>query len=129
MVFTVAIDVLLLLQLPPGVASASVVVYPLHILGVPVIAESAFTVIGNVDPQPVGRVYVIITVPAAPPVTTPVDDPMDATDVELLPHVPPPGEQLNVADKLPHMVLGPLMAPGCGLTVIVDVAIQPDDNV
>jgi hypothetical protein len=49
----------------------------------------------------------------------PVEEPMVASDGLLLPHVPPPGEQLSVVERLPHIVLEPVIAPGCGLIVIV----------
>ncbi len=46
-----------LLQVPPVVASASEVVLPIHICGLPVIASvGAFTVIVVVAKQPVGNV-------------------------------------------------------------------------
>ena len=51
---TVATDVLLLLQVPPAVASANVVLLPVQIVLVPVIAAMgfAFTVTGCVTEQP-----------------------------------------------------------------------------
>ena len=53
---TVATEVLVLLHTPPGVASVSDVVYPLHTLVMPVIAVSGFTVIGNDTAHPAGSV-------------------------------------------------------------------------
>ena len=53
---TVATEVLVLLHTPPGVASVSDVVYPLHTLVMPVIAVNGFTVIGNDTAHPAGSV-------------------------------------------------------------------------
>lgn len=56
-VFTVPSAVLLLLQVPPVVASVSVVVDPAHTLLVPAIAAGvALTVTGVLIKQPVGSV-------------------------------------------------------------------------
>jgi hypothetical protein len=55
-VLIVATDGLVLLHTPPSVASDKAVVYPLHIVGVPVIADNALTVIGKVVKHPVGKV-------------------------------------------------------------------------
>jgi hypothetical protein len=52
---TVAIAILLLLQVPPGVASDKVVVCPTHTLGVPVIGVggvTTFTVVVATQPVP-----------------------------------------------------------------------------
>ena len=52
----VALEGLLLLHVPPEVASASVVVKPSHTLAVPVIAAgNGLTVIGKVALQPVSE--------------------------------------------------------------------------
>jgi hypothetical protein len=54
---TVATDVLSLIQIPSGVASASVVVRPSHTFIVPVItAGNGFTVATTVEIQPVGSI-------------------------------------------------------------------------
>jgi hypothetical protein len=71
---------------------------------------------------------VIIAVPAATPVTTPVEL-MVATPVLLLLHVPPG----VISDKLvvrPTQTLSvPVIAAGFGLTVMITVAIQPTGDV
>src|SRR5204862_639672 len=70
---TVAMNVLPLLQVPPGVTSARVVVNPIHTFMVPVmVAGSGLTVTVAVLIHPVlVKVYVIIDVPADTPETIP----------------------------------------------------------
>jgi hypothetical protein len=48
--------VVLLAHVPPVVASASVVTWPIHALGVPVIADSGYVVMVNVVRHPVPTV-------------------------------------------------------------------------
>ena len=93
----VATLVVALLQLPPLVVLASVVVNPLHNTVVPVIAvetASALTVNDfwavTVPPQPPVTVYMILDVPAETAVTTPVVAFTVATAVLLLLHAPVP---------------------------------------
>ena len=70
---TVATAVLLLLHMPPGVTSLSVVEKPGQTLVVPVIdAGFGFTVTGETVLQPVGKLYVNREVPVDKPVTNPV---------------------------------------------------------
>src|ERR1019366_9069008 len=81
---TVATAVLLLLHVPPGVASVSVVVLPAQTVAVPVTDDgNAFTVTVAEAVQPPDVVYVIDAVPGAMPETTPVL-PTVATAVLLL---------------------------------------------
>jgi hypothetical protein len=88
---TVAIDILLLLQVPVEVASLSVIVDPGHTDEAPVIAAGrGFTVAMAVATQPVGKVYDMVAVPSVRPVTTPLPEPMAATEPLSLDHVPPP---------------------------------------
>jgi hypothetical protein len=67
------------LQRPPDVGSASVVDAPWQTCVSPVMAEgSGSTVKGEDVIQPVGNVYVTISVPAVMPVTMPVVGPIPA---------------------------------------------------
>jgi hypothetical protein len=87
---TVACEVLLLLQLPPG-ASVSVMVDPWQTEVGPLMADGdEFTVtLAIAVVQPVLNPYVILAVPALIPVTTPEADPTTATLEFELVHVPP----------------------------------------
>jgi hypothetical protein len=87
--FTVALA-LLLLQAPPPVELASVVVEPTQTLFEPVLAEGvAFTVKAKVAKQAPVVVYVITTGPAETPATSPVPLLTVAMAVLLLVQVPP----------------------------------------
>ena len=119
---TVAIDKLLLLQLPLGVTSDSVIVEAWQNAMLPVIAAGkGLTAITLVITQPVGAVSVIVVVPVATPVTIPLDRPMVAVPVLLLIHVPPEAASVSVEVAPMHTVDGPPIAGGIGLTVIVVV--------
>jgi len=65
----------LLLHTPPEVASANVVLLPIHIDGIPVIGANAGTVSVTTELQPVGAVYDITGFPPDIAVTTPVEEP------------------------------------------------------
>lgn len=70
----------------------------------------------------------ITAVPAAMPVTVPVDGFTVAIDgLELL-HVPPVGEPVSVLVELTHMVVVPEIV-GSGLTVTTTVLTQPAGDV
>jgi hypothetical protein len=72
---------------------------------------------------------VIRDVPAATPVRKPEVDPMVATAVLELVHMPP-GTPSKSVDVLPaHKVVMPVIGVGVGLTVIVVVVKQPVGNV
>jgi hypothetical protein len=94
-------------------------------------ADKAFTVIGKVEEQPVGNVYVIVVLPETPgsPVTTPVVEPIVASPVLLLVQAPPEGVAFNVVVRVPQIVFAPVIADGWGLTVAVTVVMQPDGAV
>jgi hypothetical protein len=94
---TVAIASSLLVQLPPAVALANIVVEPSHTAVPPVMfAGSAFTITVAVDIQPVPIAYVISVAPALTPLTSPVVLLTVATDVLLLSHTPPTVALLSV---------------------------------
>jgi len=122
---TLAIDVLLLLQLPPVVASDNVVESPTQTDVLPVItAGTGFTVIGVALMHPVDKVYVIDNVPDVTPVTIPVE-PTVANAVLLLAQVPPPVASVSPIVDPTHTVAGPEIFAGNAFTVTVRVAIQP----
>lgn len=120
----VAIEVLVLVHVPPPVLFVSVVVDPAHTLAVPPIAagdEFTNTVrVSASEPHPFVTVYVIIDDPAPTPVTIPVPDPIVATDGEPLVHTPPVTELVSVVvcpvqtNDAPAIV----STTGTGLTVI-----------
>jgi len=63
---------------------------------------------------------VISVVPGVAPVTIPDDDPIVATEVVPLLHVPPP-PSLSVIVAPTQTAPGPVMEPGSGLMVTVAV--------
>lgn len=67
----------------------------------------------------------MVTVPAATPVTTPVDEPIVAIVVLPLVHTPPGTALLNVVTAPTHTLEVPVMGVGNGFTVITFVAMQP----
>lgn len=120
---TVAVPVLLLVHVPPGVASASVVVELTQMLLTPVgTAGVVLTVTTTVAKQPPPNVYVIVGVPAATPVTIPEELPTVASARLLLVHVPPETALVNVVVNPTHTLVVPEKEPGEGLTVIGHVA-------
>ena len=66
----------------------------------------------------------MVAVPAVPPVTTPVVE-FTVADVELLLHVPPAVASVSVIVAPTHTAVGPVMAVGAGVIVMVLVARQP----
>jgi hypothetical protein len=117
------------LQIPPGVALVSKVDDPLQTLAVPPIAAgAALTVIVVVLKHPVGKVYVIVEVPAATEVTTPVPE-IKATLASLLLHIPPTLASNNVVVRPVHTVVVPVITAGVGFTVTTCVLVQPVPNV
>jgi hypothetical protein len=123
---TLAVAGSLLLHVPPLVKSASVTVLPTHSEVPPVIpAGAAFTVIALYIRQPVPSEYVIVTVPAAIPLTIPLSEPMVATAILLLLHAPPPTPSLSIVVPPTHTFDDPLIAGGAVLTFTVVVIAQP----
>ena len=115
--------VLLLLHVPPGVASLSVVVKPKHTAGVPRIADNGFTVAVTVAIQVVGSIYVIIGLPAATPVTVP-SVPTSARPVLLLLQMPPGVWSLSDVVSVAQTIGVPEIPDGFGLTVTLAVVIH-----
>ena len=117
---------LLLVQVPPDGVEFNVVVNPVHTVIVPVIALGfALTAIGVEVAHPVGNVYTMDGVTAAPPVTTPVREPTDACKGLVLLHMPPGVVELSATDEPTHTEPGPVIAAGNGFTVTVVIARQP----
>ena len=108
----------LALQVPPGVASLTVVLVPWHILPTPRIADgSGFTSIGKLTVLQV--LYIAITEPAVRPVTMPVDGLMDAEpEPEAILQVPPVIRSVSIVALPTHTVEEPLMAVGAGVIVV-----------
>jgi hypothetical protein len=103
---------------PPPVTSFNVADAPTQITDVPVIAAGVvLTVNGVVVKQPVGNVYVIVSVPAELPVTTP--EPLTVANAGLLLlHEPPVVASVNVVVKPAHTLVTPVIAAGAAFTVI-----------
>jgi len=121
----------LLLQVPPVVASASMVVRPEHMEETPVIADIGLTVTTAIAEHPVSNVYVMVAVPGVvttPPVIVPEAEPIGAMVVLLLVHVPPP-PSVNVVVVPRQTLNGPDMAEAAGFTVSVATRRQPVGNV
>lgn len=127
---TVATDTMLLLQVPPGVASLKVIRLPKQADGEPDIGFGCGSTVTTVPvAQPVPKVYDTIVVPGAMPATVPVLAPIVPIAAVLLLQVPP-------AVLLPRVVVWPwhtsgmpLIVPGTALIVIVVVFWQPVDGV
>ena len=110
-------------------ASVKVVVVPAQTLLLPLIgAGDGTTVIARVTVHEAPKEYVIVVVPAAIPLTLPLEDPMLAL-AELLVHTPPATELVSVVVAPTQTVGIPPMTEGAGLTVIIFVTPQPVGNV
>jgi hypothetical protein len=118
----VAIDVLLLLQTPPGAPSVNVVVEPTHTLVAPTIVPATgkgLTVIGSVAtavPQALVTEYEMVVLPADTPVTIPVLLTV-AIAVLLLLQTPPGAPSVNVIVEATHTLVAPVIVPGTGNTL------------
>lgn len=126
----VAMDVGVMLKVPPVRASATVIVDPTQTVEGPVIGGGVVltvTIVLMVQPVDV-NVNVIGATPADAPVTTPVVLPTVATAVLPLTHVPAPEASDSVVVVPVHKAVLPLIAEGIGLTVATTVAkpVQPE---
>ncbi len=130
---TLATPGLLLLHVPPDMASANTIDAPVHTFEEPVIAEGVgFTIKGVVVLHPVaGMVNVIVVVPARmPPALTAVPvEPTVATSVLLLLHTPPEVASPNGVVKPVQTGAAPVIPKGDRLTVTGNVAEHPDGKV
>lgn len=133
---TVAIPVLLLLHMPPGVPFVNGSILPTHTLqglvddGQGIATGVGHTVIVVTEKQPVPNIYVIVATPAPTPVITPPGL-IVATVTGLLLHVPggmpSGGVAVTVVVEPTHILLLPVIviAEGFGKTVIREVTKQP----
>ena len=121
---TVATEVMLLLHVPPPVASLSANVFPAQNPADPVIvAGRGDTVtVAKTDEQLNPKEYVMIVVPAEMPETIPVEEPIVAMVVLPLVHTPPVIASLKVTGLPAHVFSTPVIADGIGVTVTVAYA-------
>jgi hypothetical protein len=117
-------------QTPFAVAFASAVVEPAHTSVVPLIAATcgiAFTVTtvdtDDVHPFALVTVYVIVVVPAATPVTTPVEALIVAVAVLAVDHTPPVVVLESVVVAPSHTDVVPVIAATTGKLLIVTVVV------
>ena len=110
------------LQVPPVMVSVNTAVFPTQIFNGPVIKEgSGLTVTTAFTLQPIA--YVIVSVPAAIPVTMPDDEPIVPIAGELLLQVPPEVASVKVVAAPAHMVIVPKIGDGAGYTVSIAEAV------
>jgi hypothetical protein len=123
---TLAIAELLLVHIPDGVGSVSVLVSPTHMTPTPAIGKGlALTMTGMVAKQPEGKVYVIVTRPANTPVTKPLEDPTVAMIDGVPLHIPPAEASVSATDDPEQTLPMPVIPSGEVLTVTLKTAMQP----
>jgi hypothetical protein len=112
------------------VALVKLVADPAHTSVMPLMAATtgiAFTVTDldtdDVQPLPLVTVYVIVVVPAATPVTTPVDALTVAVAVFAVDHTPPVVVLANVVVAPAHTEVVPVIAATVGNALIVTVVV------
>ena len=126
---TVATAVLDDVQTPPAVALVSAVVEPAHTSVVPLIAATTgigltvTVVVTDVEHQFVVTVYVIVVLPAATPVTTPVDALTVAVAVLDDVQTPPAVTSDKVVVEPSHTEVVPVIAATVGNALIVTVVV------
>ena len=121
--------VLLLLQVPPFVASVRQLVLLMHMLVLPVIATGlGLTVMVVSATQPNGEVAMILAVPPVTPVTTPVVGSTVATLVLPLLQVTPAVASVSKMVLPTHTFVGPEIT-AVALTVSAVTAVQPPATV
>lgn len=113
----VAVAVVELAHVPPGVLLVNVSARPTQALLSPTMASgSAFTVTSLLTKQPeAGNVYLMVEVPGSIPVTIP-DVPTVAMPVLPLLHAPPVEVVARVVVALSHTIAVPVMALGMAFT-------------
>ncbi len=114
----VAIAVLPLVHMPPGVASVRVVEKPVQCNDPPLIAAGV-TLTDKVrdTEQPVDKEYTMVVAPASMPVATPVIASMLAIVVAVDDHVPPGTLLLRPVAAPSHTAVAPVIGPGVGFTL------------
>ena len=125
---TVAIEVLPLLHVPPAIMSPNEVVAPAHTFADPVITAGSGFVVTIVVAEQLFDVLYVITArpPVAPPVTIPDAEPTDATDKELLLHVPLGVTSDSVVVAPEQALVTPVIPAGDAFTVIAADLKQPE---
>ena len=109
----VAIEGLLVPQTPPGVGSENGTSIPVQTGEMPEIAAGRGVTVIVVSAGQVPFMYEMVTVPTAPPVTTPVLEPTEAMVLLALLHTPPGVGSVSVICAPPAQTLiGPLIAKG-----------------
>ena len=120
----------LVLHVPPGVGSVSVVVLPTHMLLPTMAPGEGLTVIVFVLKQPNPSVNVTVLVPAETPVTMPSVEPISSeVDIRSLDQKPAPEVSVRVTVVPIHTVDGPNGTEGAGVIVTVEMALQPASKV
>jgi hypothetical protein len=109
---------LLLLQMPPGVASLRLVVEVTQRFVLPVMGSgTGFTRILVLITHPVPTVYTMVATPADTPVIMPLEVPAVAMDAGVLLHVPPGIALASVIVAPSQTSTGPVIAGGSGFTL------------
>lgn len=122
---TVATEGLPLLQ-EPNPLTCSVMVLPAHIFTAPVMAlGAATTVTTRVVRHPPAIMYEMLATPPATPNTSPLAEPIVATEVLALSHVPPVALFVQVVLAPMHTPVEPEIVPGVPTTVTTAVLKQP----
>ncbi len=110
---TVATSKSELVHTPPVTVLVRVVVAPTHTVGVPpIVGGIAFTVSVAILRQVVGSMYEIV-------------EPIVATVILLLLHVPPPVALLRVVVAPKQILIEPVINAGVAFTVIIALRTQP----
>jgi hypothetical protein len=123
----VAMAVFPLLHVPPDGEHVSVTLLEGHkVVGPPIAPGKGFTVVVRVLMQPVVvSLYVVVVVPTVTVVTVPLEDPMLATPVLLLIHVPLGVASVNVMLDPIQTEVGPPISAGNTFTVTLIEVVQP----
>lgn len=118
---------LLLLHVPPAVASLSVIVTPTHSELEPCIGVTLEVTVNTAIAGQPPAVYETVVVPVYVllAVTRPVELPMVAMSELLRLHVPPTVASVSVVVLPPHKESAPPIADGAVPTVMVAVLVQP----
>lgn len=122
---TVAVPVPSLLQEPPVVTSATMVVEPAQSTVDPLIAKGVGLTVRVVAVLQPASVYSMVEVPAPTPVIIPVADVEVAMLVVALLHVPPVIPSPNVIVEPAQTTAVPVIADGTVFTVTIAVLAQP----
>ena len=121
---TAATEVLLVLHVPPGVASVSKVEEPAHTVLLPLIAAGTVITVTTLVAEQLPTLYVMVAVPGDTPNTMPAVGVTAATDGLLLLHVPPDTVLVRIIVEPTHTLEGPPIAGGPVVTVTVVLAKQ-----